>query len=331
VKVQQQYDAKAKTLTLEISQHTEPTPGQVHKDALVIPLRTALLSEQGQEQSATLEGKPLDVIELSQASKSFVLEGVNEPPVLSIARGFSAPIKLHVQEPGEHVAIRMAHDTDAFNRYEAAQVYERQVILDVALEKSDVPQAFLDACLTLLSDDETDPALIAKALTFPSVGELAQHVTTFEPLKLHEGRQKVMQAFAHFAKDLLLKRYQENAQSGEYVYSPKACGKRALRNRALSFLSLIDDDASLAKAHYEGATNMSDWVAALASLSGKSDAVRTQAFDDFYERYKHDALVTDKWFALQAISTRSETPLAFTVKTALAIAFWAKRSRASTQ
>jgi aminopeptidase N len=304
------FDGGVYTLTLK--QTVPATPGQPDKEPMVIPVRMGLLSKDGRALDLVTGGQALGqetVLELTGAEASFEFSGLDEKPIPSLLRGFSAPVRLVMHEEVSDVLVRLAHDPDSFNRWEAAQELFRDILKEACGSgaETQVPGPFLEALGTLLDDDGADPALVAKALSLPSEAEIPELLDAVDPEQVHAGREAVITAIATKLEDKLRARYAGCDDDGPFELTPVAVGRRSLKNACLSYLSRLEDDGGSAQAALAGATNMTDKLAALLCLVGKDDAVRAEPIAGFYDAYKSEALVLDKWFGAQAVSPRLDT------------------------
>jgi aminopeptidase N len=300
------YDAAARRYTLTLAQETKPTPGQPDKLPLVIPIALGLLGQDGEDIPLN-DGATTEVIHLTEAAQSFTFENIPEAPVPSILRGFSAPVRLTVEgEDAGALAFRMAHDSDAFNRWEAAQRFAR-LIVDAALKESNATPALTAA--TALADTEADPALIGDMLALPSESDLAEQQEVVDVDAIHAARESLKRAVAEALEAPLAARYDALRVEGPYDHGPAQSGKRRLANLALSYLTSLGTEEAFARAktRFEAATNMTDSIGALSAVNDCDTPIRAELLDAFYARWQGDALVTDKWFTMQAVSSRADT------------------------
>lgn len=301
-----EYDEAAKTYKVELSQVTKPTAGQDQKEALHIPVAIGLLGADGADLIET------QVLHLTEASQSFVIEGVNEAPIPSVLRNFSAPVKLHTELTNSDLTFLMLNDSDGFNAWEAGQqLYLRMLNHMIDESSKDVCPRFMEALGTLIEkgfDDGADKALLARALSLPSISFIGQQRDVVDPDAIDKARQAMLAAIKREHRKALDKLYADNAPSGAFSILSDAMGQRALRNVLLGLLSATNGTgcATLAKAHYDAADNMTDRVAALSRLADNSNAERDEAFDDFYARFKDYQLVIDKYFSLQSGASRKD-------------------------
>jgi aminopeptidase N len=310
VKVEPQYDSAIRSLRLDIAQTIPPTPGQPHKEPMLIPLALGLIGAGGKELPLLLDGRPLTrgVIELSEPRQSFVFTDVAERPRLSINRGFSAPIKLTVPADPDDLRFLAAHDTDPFNRWQAMQTLAMTLLKsNVAALRSGgavrLDEGLMDALGATLADAALEPAFIALTLSPPGEADIAREIGhDVDPDAIYAARRKLRAATGKQHGTLLAATYERMITPGAYRPDAQSAGKRALKNACLDFLAMTESDAAITRAfaQYRNADNMTDRIAALETLTAHDRPQRAAAFDDFYQRYADDPLVIDKWFSLQA-------------------------------
>lgn len=300
--------------TLTIRQHTPDTPDQNNKPALHIPLRLGLLNTDGAPLTLTLKGEKTTgdttrVLHLKNETEHFIFTGLNEKPTASLLRGFSAPVKLQLQRPVEEQCFLMANDVDEFNRWDAAQTLATQLMAEQFDNNHiEINKAFIAACRQTLTDESLKPALVAEILRLPAEGLLADQRAEAQPDRIHAVRKAFRVAIATELHDELLARYQSLTQTGDYTTAPDDMGQRALRNLCLAYLmsparaEISDNIMNLCVDQFNNSNNMTDTIAALSCLSHTNDPARQTALDDFYNKWKDDALVLDKWLILQATS-----------------------------
>jgi aminopeptidase N len=288
--------------TLHLEQNVAPTPGQPEKQPMPIPLRTALI---GEESGSEIAGER--VILLDQASQSIAFKGVNEPALLSINRGFSAPIVLEAaRRPGELERLA-ASDTDPFARFEAMQ----QMMLDVLIastrgEQTDA-EPILRAMRNTLTSNALDPAFKGEAMVMPSEAIIGDRMEVVDPDAIHHARDGLRKAIGTALAQELADAQRRSAPGT--VLSPDAKGIRRLRSVALGLFAAGDpaEGARIAKAQFDAADNMTDRQGALMTLASLDAPEREEALAAFYDRFREDALVLDKWFTLQALAQRPNT------------------------
>jgi len=311
-----EYDAAGRRYTLTLSQRTPPTPGQPEKTPLPIPVAMGLLDGDGREQPTRLSGENeartgTRTLMLEDAEASFVFEDVAAPPVPSLLRGFSAPVKLRGLPP-EHLRVLAAHDTDPFTRWDSGQQYAAAVMLEmVAAHRRGEPLGFdpalAEAVRAGLAGAGADPAFAAEALLLPSENFLADQTETADPEAIHLVRQHLRRRIGEECRDALRATHDRLADSGPYSPDGASIGRRALRNACLAYLAAAGEDGmALAQIQFDAARNMTDVLAALSLLT-ESEERGDAALAAFHARWRGDDLVVDKWFAIQAMSPRAGT------------------------
>jgi aminopeptidase N len=311
------HDADAARWYLTVHQHTAPTPGQPEKQPLPIPLAMGLLGADGRELPLRLQGEPAAVgtqrvLNLRGAEQTFVFEDISAPPVPSLLRGFSAPVRLQIDLPDTELAHLLAYDTDAFARYDAGQqlymrVIHRLLAAHAAGEGLSLDAGLREAVARCLGDTAADPALVAELLTLPSEAFIAGELDVVDPQAIHEVRRFLRSALAQALREPLLARYRDLTPDGPYRFEAGEVGRRRLRNLCLGYLAELDDiGPSLCLEQIETADNMTDTAAALALLAQFDVPQREQALDAFFQRWQGEALVLDRWFSVQAASRRAQ-------------------------
>ncbi|MDR2688594.1 MAG: aminopeptidase N [Azoarcus sp.] len=307
-----QWQAANRTYTLTLAQHTPPTPGQTIKETLVIPVAVGLIGPDGQDIALKLEGETATsattrVLVLREAEKTFRFVGVEAEPVPSVLRGFSAPVILDEDEDEARLAFRMAHDSDPFKRWDAAQIYSERVLLALAVQGgTTVAEAYAAAFLALLSDARLDPAFRAQALTLPGEAYLLERSTPADPLALRAASITLTRQLGHRFTHEWRRLIDSLRIDGPYRYHPVDAGRRALANLALRYLVAggSAEGIALAREKFATATNMTERLGALNALMAHDGPARDAALAEFRQHYADDALALDKWFAIQASAWR---------------------------
>ncbi|GGE77099.1 aminopeptidase N [Massilia psychrophila] len=303
------YDAEAKTFDLTLSQSCPPTPGQTDKLPFHIPVAVGLLGADGNDMQlgqGGLKGATA-VLELTEQSQTFSFTGVLEAPTPSMLRDFSAPVVLEYAYTDDELLHLFSHDSDPVNRWEAGQrlAMARLSRLAGALAnggKLDLDDTFIDAMRKILVDATLDPAFREQALLLPSETMIAEKMGVVNPQAIHAARQFVRACIGACLRAELTSQYHANLTPGQYSPDALSAGRRGLKNLALSYLAAAPDadGVNLAQAQFDGADNMTDRVAALVALiQARADAAPA-ALHDFYQDFKNEALVIDKWFSMQA-------------------------------
>ncbi|HEY4373154.1 MAG TPA: aminopeptidase N [Burkholderiales bacterium] len=307
------HDAKAQTYTLRMRQSCPPTPGQEQKKPFVIPVSLGLLDSKGKEIALKLAGEAKArgtsaTLLAAGVDNVFIFEGVKSKPVPSLLRGFSAPVILEVDYSDADLAFLLAHDSDDFNRWEAGQRLFLRILIDLAHkaaagEALSLPAAAVSAFRQVLTDPKLDAAFRSEALTLPTEGYIFEQIgTNADPQAIHAARVFVRKTLAQKLKAELLKVYRANAVKGPYSPDPVSAGRRSLQGLALGMLMELGeaDIIALAAQGFDAAANMTDRMNSLAALMLADAPERAAALAAFYSRFKDEALVVDKWLALQA-------------------------------
>ena len=310
VSVTTEYDADRSRFTLHLSQRTLPTNDQEEKQALVIPFKMGLLSRQGEEYPLQLSGEDLPsgtsrLLVLEEEEQSFTFVNIPQAPVPSLLRDYSAPVKLHYTWSANDLAVLMAHDSDSFMRWEAAQLLAQSEILsnvercanDVSL---DVDSGLIDAFRKLLENSGSDPAMVSVAIMLPGEDYLAEQMDIVDVDGIHTARKFVKTTLASELENLFQERYVSLHNSAVYDKSPASIARRSLKNTCLSYLLETRGGVALAEAQLAASDNMTDTLAALNGLVWAGASSAAAALSAFEQRWINDALVMDKWFAIQA-------------------------------
>jgi len=308
------WDADAGELELTLTQTTRPTPGQDDKRALPMPVRLGLLSQTGEELPVQLVGEnapdtPLErTLTFSGERQTWRFGGLTEEPVMSLFRGFSAPIVFDGADSPANLARIATSDPDWFNRWEAGQKTLRRSLLALATGEAQVPDPAAIETLRAALDEKLDPGFAAQALSVPDEVALAQHLTPYDPDAARQARRTVRKAAVELLRTDFEGLYARLAQPGPYSPDADAANRRALRNTCLGFLADLGPDVGgeLARAQLASADNMTDIMAALAALDRSGSDAYDDALATLYERWKTMPLAIDKWFAIQAGSVRAD-------------------------
>ncbi len=319
LQVRHSYDATRQTLRLDVIQDCPPTPGQVEKKAFHIPLAVGLLDTEGRDLPLRLDGEERAagstcVLHLREAEQSFVFHDVPAGVVPSLLRGFSAPVKLEDDLDDSQRYFLMAHDSDPFSRWEAGQKMAVKTLMGLvddihAGRPLLLDEAFTEAFSRILADDHLDPAFAALALGLPVENYLAEFMQPIDPIAIHEARNFLRRSLAERLRPQIEAVYAEHAGSGEYRIDGESIGCRALKNACLGYLSRIGDEAAIALAErqFNETGNMTDNIAALACLASQAGEARERALATFYEHWRSEPLVVDKWLSIQATASLPDT------------------------
>ena len=323
------YDAAREQLSLAIEQSCPPTPGQPTKKVMHIPVRFGLVGRDGSDVGFTsvvdaLSGAEIGqsdctVLELRERQHKFTLTGVKADAIPSLLRGFSAPVHLRTNLTHDDYLCLMGHDSDPFNRWEAAQfilmdhlVQQTKAIQSGASETPDtLDEGILDALKACLMDDSLEHAFRAQLLQLPIESDVAREIgTNVDPDAIHAAREGLRLSLSTALGDSLIDLYKTlGDESGSFQPDAASAGRRSLRNGLLD-LALARKEQSiidLAVEHYRRAINMTDRFAALASLTRNEISEANGLLEDFHAQFTNDALVIDKWLSLQASAPQETT------------------------
>lgn len=317
VDAQGQYDPQTKAFTLELQQHTPVTPGQSEKLPLHIPLRCGLLGNEGPLNfrfEAEERERSEVVLELTADKQRYRFSNVTAPPVPSLLRGFSAPIRLNYQYSRDELLCLVRDETDGFSRWDAAQALWlsllREEMSAPAEREFELGVGHADALQALLAERSGDAALSAQILTLPSEAYLAENSDPIDVWAIHLARQSMRLAVARCLRRALLDCYRRLDTGSAYRIDPVEIGRRSLKNCCITYLSLLADEEAigLARRQYFSADNMSDRLAAFTALV-HSDETRARArseelITDFYRRYRDENLAINQWLQVQASAPR---------------------------
>jgi aminopeptidase N len=297
------YDQATRKFTLTLRQITKPTPGQPDKKPFLIPVAMGLLAEDGTELHA-------ETLLFDQPEQIFVFENIEQKPVPSLFRGFSAPVKL-LGQSRERLAFLAAKDTDLFNRWDALQQYATSVLLDgiAAHQKGEafkLDPALTEAIAGILRAAGEDPAFAAEAIILPGESLLADAMDVVDPDAIHAVRDAARAALGETLRDDFIAAVQTFSHVAPDDLSGLAMGSRAIKNAALGYLA-ADGDVAPAVVQFAADANMTDTLSALVILAETTSPKRDEALAAFYERWKSNPLVLDKWFSVQARSGAEDT------------------------
>jgi aminopeptidase N len=297
------FDAGAGSARLVLEQSVPSTPGQPTKQPMPLPLRVALFDAEGAK-----VGGGEQIVLLDEATRELRFDDLSARPVLSINRGFSAPVVIETDRTATDLAFLSAHDDDPFARYEAMQ----QLMVDTLVGAIAIGQAdhapVIEAVARTLTDPALDPAYIAETVLLPSEGFIGDQMLVVDPDGIHAAREALRGALGRSLEPEWRAAY-ARAQANRYEYSPAAKGARRLRTVALGYIAAAapEDGAAIAFRQFADADNMTDRQGALGVLVNGDAPEREQALAMFHQRFHDNALVLDKWFTTQALSARADT------------------------
>ncbi len=304
LRVNSEYNAEAKTYALTVEQFTEATQDQAEKQALHIPFDIELYDSKGQVIPLIINGESVhNVLDIKQDKQTFVFENVAEQPVPSLLREFSAPVKLEYDYSDAELIFLMKHATNDFARWDASQMllakYIRQNVTNVQTgSEVQLSEDLIDVFRGVLLDENSEPAFIAQVFSLPSINEITGWYKQIDVDAVDTVLNSITVSLSAALEDELSATYHTLKQA-EYTIDHAAIGKRALRNQCLQFLAHTDKGNTLVKAQYEAANNMTDTIAAMSAANSAQLECREELMADYSDKWKHDGLVMDKWFALQ--------------------------------
>ena len=314
VTVESVYDAENKTLTLNMSQVVPPTYRQPEKLPALIPVKTGIIGPDGKPVPVDLGDGNAElekVLVFQEEKQTFVLHNVPEGSMPSMLRHFSAPVKFSYPqgETVDKLAFQMANDTDEFNKWEAGQKLAMKFISEGVENDAlpDIPGTVIDAFRKALTDESVAMALRAELFGLPSESYILEQVSTRDPVKIRASRKHFRTALAK-GLEAEFQAVLDAPADVEYTLDVAAQGKRALRNVALAYLSLLerDDVAQRALDVVRAASNMTEVQSALATLASGKSAQREPALAEFADKWKGNQLVLNKWLEIQASAPRDD-------------------------
>jgi aminopeptidase N len=316
VMVDTRYDAHAYAFELTLSQSTPPTPGQLSKEPFHIPFAVGLIAGDGRDMPLQLEGEisstsasapATKVLDLTQAKQTFRFINVGERPVPSLLRNFSAPVIVEHRYSDAELAFLSAHDSDAFNRWEAGQrlAIARLMSLTDAVEAGR-PLTLDDSVVTMLRatllDSALSPAFKAQALLLPAESFIGEQRAVVDPEAIRLARRYAMRELGRRLSAAWQATYTSMQVTGEYSPDATSAGKRALRNLALAYLAEgeIEGVLDLAREQLVASTNMTDAQGALSVIVNSASPLKAEALIQLARVWSEQPLLMNKWFQLQA-------------------------------
>ena len=319
LRIRRTYSAATRTYTLTVRQSCPATPGQTQKLPFHIPLAVGLLDAEGQDLPLKLQGESraisgTRVLPVRQQEESFVFVEVSQEPVPSVLRGFSAPVKIDIDLSDAERCFLMGHDSDAFNRWEAGQQLAIKLILKLIDDQRagrawQLDAGFSDALGKTLRSEVLDAAMIAQVLTLPSESYVAEFMSPIDPQAIHAALRFLRRSLAETLRKELQHAYDANQDTGPYHASADAIGRRSLKNVCLSYLMELEqaEIMQMCLRQFSSAHNMTDKMAALHALANSEGTEAAEALAMFYQEWRDDPLVMDKWLSLQATSRLPDT------------------------
>jgi aminopeptidase N len=302
------HEAATQTYTLTMTQSCAPSADQPEKRPYLIPVSVALFDADGR--ALPQDGKRERLLLLTEMEQQFVFKDVASPPVPSLLRDFTAPVILDYDYSDAELMLLLAHDDDAFNRWEATQrLFGRlilaatdRLIFGASLSELTWPHQLVLATRRLLADVGIDPAYKAEVLSLPSESTLAEQMVMVDPENLHLARCSLIYFLASNLATEFAQLYASLTPTSAYQPDSDGIGQRRLRNVSLSYLNELDNAEyrHLAQKQFEQADNMTDQFSALSVLANIPGEAGRAALAKFYSQWKNEALVVDKWLAVQS-------------------------------
>ncbi|MEC7188701.1 MAG: aminopeptidase N [Pseudomonadota bacterium] len=314
------YSESDKTFTLQVKQSCPATPGQPEKQNFHIPLRMALLDQQGKPlvlSGAGLAGDKTDeVLHITDSDQEFTFTGIEHEPVPSLLRGFSAPVRLNYDYSQQALALLISHDEDGFNRWNASQALAMRVLqaLQSGEPVTDSSRMLLNAYREILSsalaDEKLDRAMLAHLLSLPQLSALIEQAEVADVESIYQARESLLTYLASELAVQFAELFEAVPATTIYRADADSIANRALRNLCLSYLLRGDEArwAGVAYQQFQTANNMTDQLAALrmlvAAKQTESEKLSNQALEEFYKRWRDEPLVVDQWLSVQAIAQK---------------------------
>lgn len=324
IDVQENYDAENHQHSITLTQ-SAPTnfQGPGAWLAMHVPVKLALYKNNGQPFALDPTGQVQQVRELRQFQQTWVFENIDHPPVSSLFQGFSAPVVIKRQHNTDDLAFLMKFDNDSFNRWDAAQQMQSQVIIEkyhalLTGKKYTCPDYFLDSFRHVLLDDQSDPALIAEAITLPSLKSMLLSLSDVDILLLNAAKEWLIAKIVNHFQVELLSVYNQNFLTDSYRVSAKQVGQRSLKNRCLWFLLQQPSDeksqrkgfkemTQLASQQYQQANNYTDQIMALTLIIHQQVEGFEELLGEYYTEWQDNSLVINKWLSIQATIPANDT------------------------
>jgi aminopeptidase N len=311
-----EFNAAERSYTLTLSQSCPSTPDQERKAPFVIPVTLGLLSRDGRALQLQLTGSEGSALQqtlvLTEASVSYTFANMDSAPVPSLLRAFSAPVVLEDGLNADDLLILLAHDSDPFNQWEAGQRLMLQSALEAIQQNKDLTgqpvlsEALVAALRNVLRHPTLDAAFKDLALTLPSENYIADQMDVVDPQRVHALRENMRLQLATALQADWQWAWDAHKHNGAYSPDAQSSGRRALAGLAMTMLCVAavqNSDAVTPGRVYQqfkDAGNMTDRFNALSALVVSGHVLAQDALALFHKMFQHEALVIDKWFALQA-------------------------------
>lgn len=318
--IDRNYDAANQTYVLTFTQRIPDTQGQKNKKPMLIPVKIGLIDKNGDDLPLMLEGESgaavetERVLQLKKEIEVFTFNNVQEEPVPSVFRGFSAPVSASVNYSDQELMFLMANDNDPFNRWDAAQQLFSKTLISFVNDLKEgralqLDDELIQAFKKTLRSKSIDKALIAEALSLPTETEIGDKMDMIDVDGIHFAREFMLNRISETLESDFRAVIEENRENGSYRIDPLSIAGRKLKNLALSYLSRtqVNNIDAFIYEEFQNAGNMTDEVSSLSILVNMDTGFSQKAVDAFYDKWQSDTLVLDKWFSIQAASNRPGT------------------------
>ncbi len=301
IDIKRGYDDENGVLLLEVTQHAGTTRGEPNR-CFHMPMRLALFDRDGRALELDSDGSLERIVDIKEQHSVIEFPGLPAQAMISAFRGFSAPVILSSDLGDGELAKLMACDSDPFNRWEASQQLATRVMLAMLAQDEGrweaVQQPLVVAFVDLLAGESAEHALVAEMMVLPGEKYLAEMLGQADVHAIRTAREALKLALASRAEELLLRRYRENIDDGDYRPEPGAIASRRLKNICMAYLLHLQkaEYFELCGEQYRHADNMTDQIACLREIVHYRHEMRDSIVTRFHEQWKDTALVIDKWF-----------------------------------
>jgi aminopeptidase N len=315
VKVTESYDPVNRCYQVTFKQSApESYNGEAGWQAMHIPVRMSLFNQQGQALQLNVQGEQQIIVELTELEQTIAFNDIDSKPVASLFQGFSAPVVVERELDFNTLSFLMKYDTDSFNRWDAAQEMQTQILVNkyqalLADEHYYCPTHFIESFRHLLLDENSDPALIAEAISLPSIKATTLKLSNVDILKLNSAKEWLARKICNNLEVELLSVYNQNYDNSPYQVNSEQVAKRSLKNRCLWYLMQggKKELSELAKEQYQQANNYTDKITALTLLAHHQVAGFEELLGAYFTEWQDNALVINKWLSIQATIPSDDT------------------------
>lgn len=298
-----EFNEQKKEYTLTVQQHFGDLESQKDNKPFHVPVDIGLLASDGSDMKLDVN----NVLEITALEQSFVFNNISERPLPSLLRGFSSPVKIHYEYSKEQLAFLMAHDSDEFNCWDASQQLGVHLVLSLMMALKEDKELIVDGFImnaykSVLENKSLDMALAAQLLTLPSENYIADQCDVVDVDAIHNARKFVRRKLAEALEAEFESCYHRNVTHDDYAFNSEAMAQRSLKNLCLSYLAELESEKHLQHCYqqFQTANNMTDQLSAVNILANHECEYRQMALDSFYEQWKSDNQVVEKWLAIQS-------------------------------